>query len=305
MIVRDKPSAWQLLFVMRGSIIPTIAPRLAVVTLLSVAVVGLQGAGLIHLRDIAALPFSVIGIALSIFAGFRNSACYDRWWEGRKIFGQLLVDTRSLARQQIAYLGAADPAAARRAALRAVAFAHLMRDTMREQTPGADALAALAEGDTSEVAGARHPSNMLLAAMSRDAAAAAAAGALTPQMLQTLEERVVSMSAVLAAAERIKGVPVPYTYSLILHRTAYLFCLLLPFGLASTAGPWTPLVVLIVSYTFFGLDALGDELESPFGTGQNALPIGAMTRGMEIDVREMLGDPVLPEPLRPIDFVLS
>lgn len=303
MIVRDKPSAWQLLFVMRGSIIPTIAPRLAVVTLLSVAVVGLQGAGLIHLRDIAPLPFSVIGIALSIFAGFRNSACYDRWWEGRKIFGQLLVDTRSFARQQIAYLGAGDPAAARRAALRAVAFAHLMRDAMRGQTPGADALAALAEGDAPEVAGARHPCNMLLAAMSRDAAASA--GALTPQMLQTLEERIVSMSAVLAAAERIKGVPVPYTYSLILHRTAYLFCLLLPFGLASTAGPWTPLVVLIVSYTFFGLDALGDELESPFGTGQNALALGAMTRGMEIDVREMLGDAVLPEALRPVDFVLS
>lgn len=305
MIVRDKPSAWQLLFVMRGSIIPAIAPRLAVVTLLSVAVVALEGAKLIHLREIAALPFSVIGIALSIFAGFRNSACYDRWWEGRKVFGQLLVDTRSLARQQISYLGAGDPAAARREAFRAVAFAQLMRDQMRGQPPGADALAALAEGDASAVAGAHHPANMLLAAISRDAAAAAAAGALTPQMLQTLEERVVSMSAVLAAAERIKGVPVPYTYSLILHRTAYLFCFLLPFGLASSAGPWTPLVVLIVSYTFFGLDALGDELESPFGTGQNALPIGAMARGMEIDVREMLGDPVLPEPLRPVDFVLT
>ena len=63
--------------------------------------------------------------------------------------------------------------------------------------------------------------------------------------------------------------------------------------------------MLIVSYTFFGLDALGDELESPFGTGQNALPLGAMTRGMEIDVREMLGDSVLPEALRPVDFVLS
>ena len=146
---------------------------------------------------------------------------------------------------------------------------------------------------------------MLLAAVSRDAAAAAGSGAIQAQMLQTLEERVVSLSAVLAAAERIKGVPVPYTYTLILHRTAFLFCILLPFGLAAAAGPWTPFVVLIVSYTFFGLDALGDELESPFGMGQNALPIGAMTRGIEIDIREMLGDPVLPEPMRPIDFLLT
>ena len=114
-----------------------------------------------------------------------------------------------------------------------------------------------------------------------------------PQMLQTLEERIVSLSGVLAAAERIKGMPVPYTYSLMLHRTAYLFCLLLPFGLAAAAGPWTPLLVLIVSYTFFGLDALGDELENPFGSGQNALPLSAMTRGIDIDLREMMGDTTL------------
>lgn len=305
MIVRDKPSAWQLLFVMRGSIIPTIAPRLAFVTLLSVAVVALQGAGLIHLHDLAALPFSVIGIALSIFAGFRNSACYDRWWEGRKVFGQLLVDVRSLARQQIAYLGPRDPAAARRGALRAAAMGHLMRDYMRGQRPGRDAVAALAEGDAAAAAEARNPCNMLLALISRDAAAAAEAGAVSPQALRTIEERVVSMSAVVAAAERINNVPVPYTYSLILHRTAYMFCLLLPFGLAAPAGIWTPLIVLIVSYTFFGLDALGDELERPFGTTQNGLPIDAMARGMEIDVREMLGDPVLPPPLLPVDYVLT
>ena len=305
MIVRDKPSAWQLLFVMRGSIIPTIAPRLVVVTSLSIAVVVLEDRGMLRLHDIAALPFSLIGIALSIFAGFRNSACYDRWWEGRKVFGQLLVDARSLARQQLSYIGPDDPAAARRGAWRAVAFSHLLRHHMRAEPPGADALAALAEGGATEVAAARNPPNMLLAAIGRDAAARAAAGGIAPQMLQTLEERLVSLSGVLAAAERIRGMPVPYTYTLMLHRTAYLFCLLLPFGLAGAAGPWTPLIVLIVSYTFFGLDALGDELENPFGTGQNALPLSAMTRGIEIDIREMLGDPVLPEPLRPVDFLLT
>ena len=305
MIVRDKPSAWQLLFVMRGSIIPTIAPRLVVVTLLSVGVVALQETGFLRLHDIAALPFSLIGIALSIFAGFRNSACYDRWWEGRRIFGQLLVDVRSLARQTLSYIGPGDAAAARRAALRAIAFSHLLRNHLRGEIPGAEALAVLAESGAAEVAAASNPPNMLLVILSRDAAAAAVSGVISPQMLQILEERIVSLSGVLAAAERIKGMPVPYTYSLMLHRTAYLFCLLLPFGLAAAAGPWTPLVVLIVSYTFFGLDALGDELENPFGAGQNALPLSAMTRGLEIDIREMLGDAPLPEPLRPVDYLLS
>ena len=301
MIVRDKPNAWQLLFIMKGSIIPTIAPRLAVVTLLSVVVVASQEAGLVRFHEIAALPFSLIGIALSIFAGFRNSACYDRWWEGRKIFGQLLVDTRSFARQHIALR---EPAAARRAAFAAIAFAHLLRHAMRGEPAGTEALAALGEAGLASVAAARNPPNMLLTALSREAAEAAAGGAIVAQVLQVLEERIVSMSGVLAAAERIRNMPVPYTYTLMLHRTAMLFCLLLPFGLAATAGAWTPLLVLIVSYTFFGLDALGDELESPFGTGQNALPLSAMTRGIEIDIREMLGESALPEPLQPVDFLL-
>lgn len=304
MIVRDKPNAWQLLFVMKGSIIPRIAPRLAAVTLLSVLVVAAQEAGVMRFHEIAALPFSLIGIALSIFAGFRNSACYDRWWEGRKIFGQLLIDTRSFARQQLAVRGRPDPAAARRACFAAIAFAHLLRHHLRGEPPGAEALATLGEAGLPAIAAARNPPNMLLTALTREAAEAAAAGAITAQVLQVLEERIVSMSGVLAAAERIRTMPVPYTYSLMLHRTAMLFCLLLPFGLAAAAGAWTPLLVLIVSYTFFGLDALGDELENAFGAGQNALPLSAMTRGIEIDVREMLGESVLPEPLRPVDFLL-
>ena len=301
MIVRDKPNAWQLLFVMKGSIIPAIAPRLAAVTLLSVAVVALQETGLIRVHEIAALPFSLIGIALSIFAGFRNSACYDRWWEGRKVFGQLLVEARSFARLQLAVR---DAAAGRRAAYGAVAFGHLLRHHLRGEPAGAEALAALAAAGLPGVAAARNPPNMLLTGLTREAAAAAAEGDVNPQVLQVLEERLVAMSGILAAAERIRATPVPYTYSLMLHRTAMLFCLLLPFGLAAAAGAWTPLLVLIVSYTFFGLDALGDELENPFGLGQNALPLTAMTRGIEIDLREMLGEAELPEPLRPVAFLL-
>lgn len=301
MIVRDKPNAWQLLFVMKGSIIPTIAPRLAAVTLLSVLVVALQETGLIRVHEIAALPFSLIGIALSIFAGFRNSACYDRWWEGRKVFGQLLVEARSFARLQLA---AREPAAGRRAVQGAIAFGHLLRHHLRGEAPGDEALAALGAAGLDGVAAARNPPNMLLAGLTREAVAAAREGALGPQVLQVLEERLVALSGILAAAERIRAMPVPYTYSLMLHRTAMLFCLLLPFGLAAAAGAWTPLLVLIVSYTFFGLDALGDELENPFGSGQNALPLSAMTRGLEIDLREMLGEAELPEPLRPVDYLL-
>jgi putative membrane protein len=113
------------------------------------------------------------------------------------------------------------------------------------------------------------------------------------------------MTGVAAACERIHGTPIPFSYSLLLHRTAYLYCVLLPFGLVDAIGDLTPLVTALVAYTFFGLDALGDEIEEPFGTADHDLPLDAICRTIEIDLRMALGDTALPPPLLPVDYRLS
>jgi ion channel-forming bestrophin family protein len=119
-----------------------------------------------------------------------------------------------------------------------------------------------------------------------------------------LDGTVGRMSAVLAACERIRNTPVPFGYTLLLHRTAYLFCFLLPFGFADALGWATPFVTALVAYTFFGLDALGDELEEPFGTLPNDLPIVALADTIEINLREALGETDLPELPQPKDYML-
>ncbi|MCW6508006.1 bestrophin family protein [Lichenifustis flavocetrariae] len=304
MIVRSRLDLWQLLFRMRGSVIPRIKGRIAAVVALSIVVVVLQDARWMNAAPLAALPFSLIGIALSIFAGFRNSASYDRWWEGRKVWGQALVDIRSLTRQAITYGAHGDAMQARPLTLRCAAFLHALRDRLRGDPLGPAALAHLPEPEHGVLAAARNPPNLILRAMSSDIAVWLAQGRIEAQMAVAMEERVVALSGALAACERLKSTPIPYTYSLLLHRTVYLFCLLLPFGLVATAGAWTPLAVAIVSYTFFGLDALGDELEMPFGCGVNALPIDAMAGTVEIDVLELLGQPGLPPDPQPVDGIL-
>ena len=87
------------------------------------------------------------------------------------------------------------------------------------------------------------------------------------------------MAAVAAGCERIKNTPIPFVYTLLLHRTAWLYCFLLPFGLVDAIGSMTPFVVAIVAYTFFELDAAGDEIEEPFGLAANHLPLDAI-RGL-------------------------
>jgi putative membrane protein len=92
---------------------------------------------------------------------------------------------------------------------------------------------------------------------------------------------------------------------LLLHRTAYFYCFLLPFGLVDTLGFMTPFVVAIVAYTFFALDALGDEIEEPFGLAPNDLPLETLCRTIEINLRETLGESPLPPPLLPVAYQLS
>jgi putative membrane protein len=97
---------------------------------------------------------------------------------------------------------------------------------------------------------------------------------------------------------------VPFGYTLLLHRTAYLFCFLMPFGFADTLGWGSPFAAALAAYTFFGLDALGNELEDPFGNLPNDLPLGALAETIEINLREAMGETNLPALPKPVDYVL-
>jgi putative membrane protein len=120
-----------------------------------------------------------------------------------------------------------------------------------------------------------------------------------------MDASLVALGAAAAGCERIRNTPVPFAYTLLLHRTATLYCFLLPFGLVDMVGLMTPFVVAIVAYTFFGLDALGDEIEDPFGLKDNHLPLDALCRELEINLLEALGETELPERLQPVEFRLT
>ena len=120
-----------------------------------------------------------------------------------------------------------------------------------------------------------------------------------------LEIQLAALAKVQGGCERIALTPVPFAYSLLLHRTALVFCITLPFALAGSLDWWTLLPVLLVAYTFFGLEALGHQLEEPFGLEPNALPLAAMLRTVERDMLFLLGDTDLPEPVLARNNVLS
>lgn len=311
MIVRDRPSALQLFFILRGSILPSIWKHLAVSTVLALIVTWTDGQFANHKLHFTPVPFTLMGLPLAIFLGFRNNAAYDRYWEGRKQWGELVLRSRSLARQCLSLIepltdgdaGADD--VARRMLRRAAAYAHALRHALRNESPEADVAPWLAPDEWARVRGLPNLPYALMLEMGADFALCLRTRRLDSNLAPSIDSTLSAMTAVAAACERIRGTPIPFSYTLMLHRTAYLYCFLLPFGLVDTIGYLTPLMTAVVAYTFFGLDALGDELEEPFRATNNGLPLEAICRTIEIDLRVALGERELPPALLPVDYRLS
>ena len=189
--------------------------------------------------------------------------------------------------------------------LKAAAFAHALRHRLRDTDPLDDLRPLLREDALAAVLASVNPPHAIVRSLSRDLEQCLERGLIGQPLAASLDATLASLDRVLAGCERIRATPIPFSYTLLLHRTAYLYCFLLPFGLVDTVGLATPLVVGLVSYTFFGLDALGDEIEEPFGTQPNDLPLSALSRIVEIELRQSLGETELPPRLEPRDYALE
>lgn len=307
MILRDRPSGLKLFFLLRGSIMPRIHWVLLFNVALAVLVTFSHGVLFEFKVTLTAIPFTLIGLPLAIFLGFRNTAAYDRFWEARKLWGELALRSRNLSRQCLHLIDApasAEPDLRARMLRRSVAFCHALRIQLRGEKDTRAIEAMLSEAEWQSVAPSSNRPAALMLAMGADLAHCRRQGWIDGPLCAEIDGTLSAMTGAAASCERIAGTPVPFSYTLLLHRTAYLYCFMLPFGLVDTTGVLTPLVVGIVAYTFFGLDALGDEIEEPFGTEPNDLPLEAICRGIEIQTLEALGVTPLPEPLKPVDYCL-
>jgi ion channel-forming bestrophin family protein len=301
MIVRDHPSTLQLFFVMHGSIVPRIIGKMLGVALLSLGVL-LVDQHVTPLPHISIAAMGIFGVALSLFLGFRNNAAYDRWWEARKLWGSLIAELRTLGRQLTLFV----PEPQDRAALMScgVAFAHLHRGFLR----GVDVRAEVTPWVGAEKAGTlmarRNPADAALSGITDRLEVLAREGAIDGYGRLALSQTLSSLALAQAGCERILSTPLPFVYSLLIRRTTYLYCWLLPFALIESTGWFSPLFAAVVAYVFFGLQTVTNELELPFRNVHNGLPLDAMCRTIEISAAEALGLPA-PEPLKPVDYVLT
>ncbi|MDX1411229.1 MAG: bestrophin family ion channel, partial [Nitrospirales bacterium] len=284
-------------------------PRILMATIIALIVTIVEIRYGLKEYTLTTTPFTLIGVALGIFLGFRNNASYDRFWEARKLWGSLVNTSRSLARQ--AYSLTFDTSNSPELNLfreafvkRVIAFVHAFRHHLRGSDPISDITKFLSPDDLTEVKHSTHRPLFILQQLGRDLAKAKDKGWLPEINVLAIDGQLVELSNILGACERIKNTPIPFTYTVLIHRIVAFYCFFLPFGLIDTAGAMTPIVVFLISHAFFGLDAIGDEIGEPFGMLPNNLALSGMSRTIEINLLELINDPNRPDPERPINGIL-
>lgn len=253
------------------------------------------------------VPNTAVGpmaTALAIFLAFHNNGSYDRWWEARKQWGQLVNSSRTFARQVITFL---DTTSEVRTELlhRHIAFVNALRLHLRKQPELLNELDPLLPKGELELV--RKASNVPLALMQLQADRLKTLrdqGKVTDFRAVQLDQTLSDFANVQGACERIKNTPLPRQYEFYTRLFMYFFVLLLPATMLESLGWRTPLFTVPTSFLFFALEGVASVNEDPFENRIQDTPMTALCRTIEINLRELNGEVTLPPPLQPVDGYL-
>ncbi|EKU73777.1 MULTISPECIES: bestrophin family protein [Sphingobium] len=255
-----------------------------------------------------ALPLTIFGTALALVLGFRVNSAYQRWWEGRILWGAMVNVSRSWARAVMNFIPDRAETAELRQTLveRHIAYVQALRCQLRRIDPAPDVRRVLAGPEIPEEIpelGRRNPANGLLDGSGRRIEQARADGWIDSIQQTQIERLLVDMSNAQGGMERIKNTPLPAQYRSFPKFFTRLFCILLPIGLVETLGIATPVGSAVAGFMYLAVLQIGDDLVDPFGNDVHDLPLDSITTTIEADMCDTLGREG-PPPVQPVDGVL-
>lgn len=310
MIVKKRRSWFHMLFAFRGTSLTRTLPRIIVITCFSIVITVVETYYGIATYSLTVTPFALIGVALGIFLGFRNNAAYDRYWEGRKLWGSLVNVSRSFARQLTNFVVSDNDDDRqlrnfhRENVYRTIAFVHALRHHLRDTDPYDDLEPYLPKEDLLRLPSQQNVPLFILRCLGERIRWAWQKGWIDRFHLEILEGSLTKMTDIQGACERIKNTPIPFAYTVLTHRIVAFYCFTLPFGIFSTVGVLTPCVVFLIAHAFLGLDEIGDEIEDPFGVEPQHLPLASLCRTIEVNLLQHMDESSIPDLLQPVDDVL-
>jgi ion channel-forming bestrophin family protein len=256
---------------------------------------------------------AAFGTVLGIIVGFRNSSAYGRWWEARTLWGAVVNRSRTFARQVLTTMSPEQAATAeqaevaalqRRLVLYQVAYVHSLRQQLRGLDPVPMVARLVPEESPESLAREKNLALFLQGRMSAMLVAARRRGWLDEWQWQAIDQSLASLMDSQGGMERIKGTPMPQQFDFFPRVFVQIYCVLLPIAMVHGLEWYTPLGSTLVGFMFLALEKIGRDLEDPFENKIHDVSMTAITKNIEINLRQMLGERELPPPEQPIHGVL-
>lgn len=224
----------------------------------------------------------MLGFVISLLLVFRTNTAYDRWWEGRKLWGALVNNSRNLALKLAAILKDEKDVAFFRNLIPNYAFVlnlHLKNEATSQQ---------LNENLVIDLDQEKHRPNQVAKLMFERINSLYIDKKITGDQLIILNEELKSFTDICGACERIKNTPIPYSYSAFLKKFIFFYVMTLPFGYSFSLGYYVVPVVVFIFYVLASLELIAEEIEEPFGTDENDLPTEIISENIKQHVNELL-----------------
>lgn len=226
------------------------------------------------------LMHTMLGFVISLLLVFRTNTAYDRWWEGRKLWGALVNNSRNLALKLSVMLSAKED-----------------KETFRKLIPAYAAILNLHLKnidivnffeDEYELRQHSHKPNAVAKKLMLKIQELYAKGKITGDQLITINAELQSFTDICGACERIKNTPIPYSYSVFIKKFIFIYVMTLPFGYVFQLGYYVIPVVVFIFYVLASLELIAEEIEDPFGTDANDLPMDKIADNIRKNVEEIL-----------------
>lgn len=262
-------------------------------------------------------PISLIGVfgtIIGLLLAFRTNSAYARWWEARALWGAIVNDSRSWTRQVLVFVktsqadhsgnASPDSEVVRLLCLRQIAWCYALARELRRQDPLQDLSTWLPADEISVYQEQRNVANSLLLRNAEALRGLAEKISLSTYERVELERTLVRLTNAMGGCERIKNTPFPLSYSRMVHFSVYALMILLPFGLADLPVFGLMTLSLVFSLSFLAVERVAIMLQDPFSNAPSDTPMLTLARTIEINIKQMLDDDELPQPLQPRDGLL-
>jgi len=281
------PHLWRShFFAFRGTTLREVVPRVLVCTAWAAAVVAADRHG--WQARFPTTVHALVGVALGLLLVFRTNSAYDRFWEGRKLWGGIVNETRNLARASKALVGR-DAQTFGPIVRWTIAFAWSSMNLLR----GAKDLGpvpGLPRGETEDVLAAVHIPLAVSIKVSEKIAEARKRGLIGEVAQMALDQNVQFLVDYMGSCERIKKTPLPFAYAIHVRRALIFYLFSLPFALVGDFGWVTVPALAAIAYVFMGIEEIGVEIEDPFGLDPNDLPLERICTGIQKTLLDVLGE---------------